>query len=66
MLEWALGADPVLPIFVAADKVGVDVIGAFLIFDFREKNPCLIVTFDVGIAVLRSENTIQMKYVFYI
>ena len=54
VFQRALGADPVLAILVAADKVGVDVVGAFLVFNFGEVDSRFVVTFDVWVAIFRS------------
>ena len=49
VVEWALRADPPLPVLVTVDKVGVDVVGAVDILDLAELYPGLVVALDVGI-----------------
>ena len=55
VVEWALRADPPLPVLVTVDKVGVDVVGAVDILDLAELYPGLVVALDVGIPGRRNK-----------
>ena len=50
VVERPLRADPPLPVLVAVDKVGVDVVGTVDVFNLAELHPGLVVALDVGIS----------------
>ena len=50
VVERPLRTDPPLPVLVAVDKVGVDVVGAVDVFNLAELHPGLVVALDVGIS----------------
>ena len=49
VVERPLRADPPLPVLVAVDKVGVDVVGAVDVFDLAQLHSGLVIALDVGI-----------------
>ena len=50
VVERPLRADPPLPVLVAVDKVGVDVVGAVDVLDLAQLHSGLVVALDVGIS----------------
>ena len=62
VVQGPLGADPVFPVFVSADEVGIDIVGALFVFNFGKVNACLIVALNVGVAIFGSGKSKQNFY----